>query len=291
MKFRLIASAVFLLTLLVGVVLHLPALWADRALAAASSGVLRLASPVGSLWAGQAQLQIAADRILATPDPEAEARDSREARSASFPSASPSTPLQAIPGLLRWRLSPTLWGDASRGIPALSLVVRLEHPALQGAMATQPLVLGLGRALLPPGELRLPELDLQSAGGPLALIKPRLTPLLRWDRLSVSGGPSLAEPAVVVLELDGVSSRLSPVRPLGSYRLSLSAPAGPAQRLGWRLQSSESSVLDLTGSGQFDQRLSGSLEMRCRRNCEFVEGLMAAVGQKNGDRYVANLGL
>lgn len=280
-----LALLAFAAALLVGVVVQLPAQWADRALSQASGGVLRLASPAGTLWSGQAQLQLAADRVLATADPEAEARNAR-----------PASVMQPIPGLLRWQLQPSFWGDTAQGVPPLSVVLRIEHPALRGAVATQPMVLGMGRMALPPGELRLPEIDLQTAGGPLALMKPRITPLLRWDRLVIGGSSSsrgtvLAEPANATIELAEVSSRLSPVRPLGTYRLTLSTPAGPMAAFAWSLQSSESSVLALAGNGRFDQRLSGQLELRCRRNCEFVEGLMAAVGQKNGDRYVANLGL
>ena len=64
---------------------------------------------------------------------------------------------------------------------------------------------------------------------------------------------------------------------------------GDSQR-SWRILTTADSVLNIEGSGRWSDRLQGKVIFRCTRSCEFVEGMMAAVGKKNGDRYETELG-
>jgi hypothetical protein len=50
-------------------------------------------------------------------------------------------------------------------------------------------------------------------------------------------------------------------------------------------------VIALSGEGRIDQMLRGRLRLQCMRNCEFVGGILSAVGKKNGEIYEAQFGL
>ena len=186
-----------LLGALVASVVWTPARWADVALSAASDGRVRLLQPAGTLWAGSGVLRVAGDGAALT-----------------------------LPGRLRWTLSPelatlgarlTLQPDAAADAPWRATLARRD-----GGWWLQ----------AEPWQAQFDLAWLQALGAPwntfglqgrahLAL------PGLRWP-LGAPATATPAAPAPVAVELLDVASAVSPLRPLGSYRLTLQAGPGAA---------------------------------------------------------------
>lgn len=279
-----LAAALFGLGLLAGGVLLMPARWLDHLLAHQTQGALRLADPQGTLWSGSGQLQLHVHRILTLGDEDLAASD-------PLHQVAETTQIQALPGRLSWSLHPGRIRMAEGG-SSWGVELAVSHPSLSGGLATRPLQASVqGLVDLPAGQLSLGPISLEGAGGPLALFRPAFSPTVRWSALQADP-TGLLKATSVQIDLLDLSSSLSPVRPLGSYRLDLQLSAvGGSQATRWRLDSRPDAVLVLTGQGQFTNRIQGQIQLACSRQCEFVEGLMAAIGKKNGDVYVANLGL
>ncbi len=247
-----------LLGLVLGLLVLLPAQWLDGMVSRQTNGSIRLAAPQGSIWHGSAQLHIHPERL-------------GDAESVLKP------PI-ALPGRLRWRAE---WA------PPLGLRLWVSSPQLRGAVMEQPLridglLLGKPSWQVPAGEIQLPPISLKDATGPLALVRPEFQASLSWTAFQ-SANP---QGSALNLTLENLGSALSPIRPLGSYRLSLMGGPNPGVWV-WSLQSLGDPVLRLSGEGQVDRRLRGRLVLQCARNCEFVGGILTAVGKKNGDVYEA----
>ena len=186
-----------LLGVLVASVVWAPARWADVALAAASDGRLRLLQPSGTLWAGSGVLRVAGDGAALT-----------------------------LPGRLRW----TLAFDAA----TFGVRLTLQPDAVADAPWRATLARRDGSWWLQaePWQAQLDLAWLQALGAPwntfglqgrvhLAL------PALRWP-LGAAAAAAPAAPAPVTVELLDVAAAVSPLRPLGSYRLTLQASPGAA---------------------------------------------------------------
>lgn len=279
----LLALALLALGLAAGGLSQVPARWLDHLLARQTDGALRLADAEGTLWSGSGQLQLHMHRLMTLGDEGLESADS--------PLPQKARRIQVLPGRLSWSVS------LGRGVVAgqpigWGLKLAVSHPSLSGELLNQPIQLSIGgQFALPAGQLSLGPMSLEGAGGPLALFRPDFTPAVRWSPIQGSS-QGLGAPVALQVDLTDLSSSLSPVRPLGTYRLDLDLPAaGSGVVTRWRLASRPDAVLVLGGQGQFSNRIQGQLELACSRQCEFVEGLMAAIGKKNGETYVANLGL
>lgn len=259
---RRCAWAGALLGLLLALVVFAPARWLADGIARASGGQVLWPNASGTVWNGQADL-------LLTGGP-----GSRDAA--------------ALPQGLRWRLSPG-WDQA----PVLRLhlnapcctpngmdwVLRpgwggfsLSLGAHQSQWPTQ-LLAGLGT---PWNTLQLDgQLQLQSAG---------LRASWRAGRLRLSGG----------LQLDALalSSQLSTLRPLGSYRLVVQAPADDSSEATRLLLSTLDGALALRGEGQWvGGRLRFSGEAEAREGAEAaLSNLLNIVGQRSGRRSRIALG-
>ncbi|WP_317202626.1 type II secretion system protein N [Janthinobacterium sp.] len=161
-----------------------PAGWVAAAVERQTGGRLTLGDAQGTLWRGSAFIGGAAGAAGAV------------------------TPL--LPGRFAWRLSP---------LALLGMVeLQLENPAA----LSQPLNLrGSWREWqLSPAALLLPAEGLAGLGAPLNTIAPSGTLRLAWStlRLGLAGGV-LAVDGRTTLEMADMASRLSPIRPLGSYEL------------------------------------------------------------------------
>ncbi|MDC8760459.1 type II secretion system protein N [Janthinobacterium fluminis] len=190
--------------------LFFPAAWLAAAVERQTGGRLTLGDAQGTLWRGSAFVGGAAG------------------------SGGSVTPL--LPGRFAWRLSPlVLLGTVD---------VELENPAA----LSQPLSLrgSWSQWQLSPASLRLPAERLSGLGAPLNTIAPSGTMRLSWTtlRLGLAGG-GIAVEGRTTLEMADMASRLSPIRPLGSYELAFDWHGQQAQ-LGLR---SVKGPLLLEGSG------------------------------------------
>ncbi len=197
------------LTLLV----FFPAAWVAAAVERNTGGRLTLGDAQGTLWRGSAFVGGAAGRGGAV------------------------TPL--LPGRFAWKLSPlSLLG---------SVRLSLENPAA----LTQPVqVTGSWKQWqLSPAALRLPADGLAGLGAPLNTLALTGRLQLGWTSLQLAlVERNVAVTGVTTLQMADMSSRLAPVRPLGSYQLALD---WQGQRAGVVLKTDKGPLL-LSGTGQLN---------------------------------------
>ncbi|WP_311231097.1 type II secretion system protein N [Acidovorax sp. WCS2018Noco2-43] len=249
-----------LLGLLLGVVpavaLFAPAEWLAAGVARASAGHVLLAQPRGTVWNGSAQLLLTG--------------------------GSGSQDRAALPGRLQWRLRPAWAG------------VRAELRA-DCCTAAEPLRIaaqagwGTVRVAVADGRSQWPAAVLTGLGTPWNTVQPQgqlqlstqgLT--LAWadGRLQLAGG--------VQLDALDMSSRLSTLRPMGSYRLALQG-SGPAPTL---TLTTLGGALLLQGSGQWvGNRLRFTGEATAAPDREAaLANLLNIIGRRNGARSIITVG-
>ena len=236
------------------VLLFAPAHWLASGVARASAGQVQLLQPRGTVWNGSAQLVLTGGAA--------------------------SQDAAALPGRLQWQLSPGL-----RGL----------HAQLQAACCTTtPLQLHLQPRW---GGARLAVADHQSQW-PAALLTGLGTP---WNTLQLQGQLALRTQGVqldwaagrmvlaghTAIDALAMSSRLSTLRPMGSYRFDLQG--GDVPQL--TLQTLEGS-LQLSGSGYWvGQRLRFAGEASAAPEREAaLANLLNIIGRRSGARSLITLG-
>lgn len=249
------ALAGALLGLLLTLVVLAPARWLAAGVTRASNGMVQLAEPDGRVWRGSARLVL---------------RGGAGSRDAI-----------ALPGRVHWRLWPGLAGvraelraDCCTAEPPLGLRASPRwggaHLAITDARSHWPasLLAGLGtpfNTVQPEGEMSLSTRGLS----------------LEWlaGRLALQGAAELT--------VRQLSSRLSTLRPMGSYRLSLAGGSQPAVTL-----STLEGALRLSGSGQWvGSRLRFSGEGSAAPGSEAqLTNLLNLLGRRQGERVLITLG-
>jgi general secretion pathway protein N len=245
----------------VALVAFAPASWLTSAVASATQQHLLLTDARGTVWSGSA-VPVLTGGV-----------GSRDA--------------VALPGRLQWQLG---WSGLG---PRLEL---RQACCLNGAVAVQ-LMPGFGQldAVLVPqpgwvgqwpsawlGGLGTPWNTMQ-LGGAVRLVSPGLT--LRW----VAGRWQMEGRADI--EFNGVSSRLSTLESLGSYRLSLAAdPANAGTSL--VTLSTVDGALQLSGSGTWN---AGGFRFRGEArsglaNDTALNNLLNIIGRRDGARSVISIG-
>jgi general secretion pathway protein N len=250
-----LASAGLLSVLAVAMVFA-PASWADFALDRASLGRVRLAEASGTIWVGQGRLVIA--------DPSGAER------------GGPVVDGFALPGTVDWRLSvlPLMLGivDASVSVGTMSEPVSIGgHPSEVRVGA---------------GGLDLPSVELSRLGSPWNTIRPSAALSLRWEALTIRDGVLDGRASV---ELRDAASAMTPVRPLGNYRIDVS---GTGRDVTLRLLTL-SGPLKLEGSGQWERR--AGLKFTASASAEGAEqsrlqSLLALIGRREGERTIIRIG-
>ncbi len=255
------AVAGSLLGALLGVVVFAPAAWLAQAVSSASGERVLLADARGTLWSGSAVLVL-------TGGP-----DSRDA--------------SALPGRLVWTLG---WRGTAFDLLATHAC------CLNGTVAVR-LSPGFGRmsaSLLPTagwvgqwpsawlGGLGTPWNTLQ-LGGVVRLVSPGMTVEAVQGRWRVDGRADL--------ELVGVSSRLSTLPTLGSYRLSVSGDAANAGTAQLNLSTQEG-ALQLSGAGTSG---AGKLRFRGEARAQAADeaalsNLLNIIGRRDGARSIISIG-
>lgn len=248
------AFAGLLLGAVLGSVMFAPARWLAGGLRQASQGQVLLEETRGTLWAGSARLTL---------------------------TGGPGSPATAtLPGRLNWRLSPGLGGlalqlqsDCCLQRPwGWQLSPRLSglHLAISDAQSRWPAALLSG--------LGTPWNTIQ-AQGQLVMSTQALN--LTWvaGRMQVAGGAQLD-----ALDL---SSRLSTLRPMGSYRFALNGGATPELVL-----STLTGSLQLSGRGQWvGSRLRFVGEASAApASQDALSNLLNIIGRRDGARSIIKVG-
>lgn len=251
---------------IVGVVGWPPAAWLAEAIDQASGGRLLLADATGTVWSGEAVLMLAGGA------------GSRDAA--------------ALPGRLQWSLRPALRGLSLRARHACCLerelavdlsigwngsALRFVPPAAAEGLATS---VGHWPAAWLAG-LGTPWNTLQP-GGTLRLSSPGLQ--LQWS------GRRLHAEGELVLDIDDLSSRVSPLPALGSYRVQLRGGAG-GDEASVDLATREGALL-LSGRGRWTaDGLHFRGEARAAPGQETVlSNLLNIIGRRQGALSVISIG-
>jgi general secretion pathway protein N len=255
------AIAGVLAGLLVGLVLFAPAAWLAQYIASATNQRLILADAQGTIWSGSAVPVLAGGA------------GSRDASS--------------LPGRLEWTLSPRLYG--------LELAAR-EACCINGTVLIQ-VRPGLGRvkATLLPASNAVGEwpsawlagygtpLNTLQLGGTFRLVSPGFTVEQVEGRWRLDGR--------IDLELEGVSSRLSTLDRLGSYRVSLTGGSG-ANGATLLSLSTQSGVLQLSGDGTWGPggvRFRGEARSATADEAA-LSNLLNIIGRRDGARSIISIG-
>ena len=255
-----IAMAVGGLLAVLGVLLtQAPASFADVALARATQGRVRLAEAVGTVWQGRGRI-VFADVLEAGAE-------------------RPATATVAgvvLPGTFGWRVSP--W-------PLLVGVLdaRVEHDSMRQAV----LLTGrVGELRATPGTLSLPPVALDRLGSPWNTIRPTGALTLSWDSVTLRSGRFDGRASI---ELHQAASALTPVRPLGAYRIDVVGSGAQAQVK----MNTLSGPLRLQGSGSWDAR--SGLRFTAEALAEGPErarlqSLLGLLGRRDGERTIIKIG-
>lgn len=243
-----------LLGLLLALVLFAPARWLASGLNRASAGRVMLDDSRGTVWNGSA-------RLLLT-------------------GGAGSNDAAALPGRLDWRIRPG-WDGVSAELNA-------------ACCTAQPLVL---QGQLRWGGARLRVGD-QRSQWPAAVLAGLGTP---WNTLQIDGDLVLSTQALSVEWVEGrlamagsaeltalrLSSRLSTLKPMGSYRITLNG--GSTSTL--RLETLEG-ALQLAGNGQWvgsRLRFSGTASAAPDREAA-LSNLLNIIGRRSGARSIITIG-
>jgi general secretion pathway protein N len=231
-----------------------PAVWVQQAAFVVSDGRLVLRESQGTLWHGSAQVGVTGG-----------AGSSDAAR---------------LPGRVQW--------DFHVGRNGLQLALHADCCTVQAQQFTLTAGLRRWRLQLAPGESTWPAAVLTGLGtpwntvmlqGPLVLKTPGLNLASSADRIQVEGSASL--------EMPGLVSSLSTLRPLGSYRLLLIGGEQPTLDL----RTVEGS-LQLQGIGRWTAahlRFVGEARADAEHEAE-LSNLLNIIGQREGARSVITLG-
>ncbi len=256
---RILYVAAAVLALLITLVLVAPAQWAASTVRSATNGRLELAEASGTLWNGSALLVLAS-------------------------SADPAAPRATLPERVTWQLSP--WA-----LLVGQLDLTLTHPsALTQPLTVRAPLIGGGASTLGATTLRVPASLLVGVGAPWNTIRPGGILLINWDRLQIEPGRLLGN---VSAEWQYASSALTPVSPMGHYRLQTNGvwPGTQLELL------TISGPLELKGNGTIPE--GGRLRFQGRAQAVAgtdpsikaqLTGLISLLGRRDGEGALLNFG-
>ena len=241
-------------SVVLAVLLFLPASWLAFALESQTKGRLSLGDVQGSFWKGSAFVGVAADKT------------------------GPVTPL--FSGRFSWTISPLLLLG--------QLDVKLDNPASLVPAVT---VTGnLTQWSVSPAKLTLPPERLEGLGAPLNTIGPTGECHLSWNSLQMTREQRTVNvQGQAFLDLTDMASRLSPVKPLGSYQMVFNLRGTDADM---QLNTLQGAMM-LSGTGHIQQgrfQFSGTARAQQGQE-EKLANLLNLLGQrrKDGDKDVIAL--
>ncbi len=244
-----------LLGLILAIGLFAPAAWLSYGVASASNGHVVLNDAQGSVWQGSAQLVLSGGV------------GSRDATT--------------LPGRIHWRLRP--------GLP-LNLQARLEADCCT-AQAVNLLItphLNGATTVVQPNQSIWPATLLAGLGAPFNTIALQATLKLSTQTLTITWRDQQFKlDGLAELDVLDASTRLSTLRPVGSYRVSLQGGQTPTLRL-----QTLNGSLQLSGTGQFTRnrwRFNG--EASATPNSEAaLSNFLDIIGRRVGPRSIITLG-
>ncbi|RPH66293.1 MAG: type II secretion system protein N [Burkholderiales bacterium] len=233
-----------------------PASFADRALESATDGRMRLAETDGTIWRGSGRL------VLIDVGADQAAR-----RSVSG---------VAVPGRIDWHLRqlPLLVGqiDAAIRVEGMTQPVRVQG--------------GYDEVRVGGGSLTLPSVELGRMGSPWNTLRPSGALGLRWENLTLRqhGLEGRAQ-----IELREASSAMTPVKPLGSYRVEIVGRGGQADLSIQTL----AGPLRLQGNGRFSAQ--EGLRFTAEATVDPAEqgrlqSFLGLIGRRDGDKTIIKIG-
>jgi general secretion pathway protein N len=240
--------------LLPALLVFAPAQWLAQGLARATGGQLLLSEARGTVWNGSAQLVLTGGTA--------------------------SQDRTALPGRVQWTLRPTFTGVRAQ----------LQAPCCTVQPLQARLALGLSQLRVTVGDSqsRWPAALLSGLGTPWNTLQPQGQLALQTRGLQAAwqAGRMVLDGQVQLDALD-MSSRLSTLRPMGSYRLAMQGGEVPILTL-----STLSGHLQLSGSGQWvGQRLRFAGEASAAPDREAaLTNLLNIIGRRNGARSLINVG-
>jgi general secretion pathway protein N len=183
-----------LMVMLLTALMNLPAAWLAPLVEQQTGGRLSLGDPAGSVWQGSAFIGAAGsgDESLA--------------------------PL--LPGRFEWTLSP------------LALLSVIDATLRNDSALSQPVVIrgSWSRWEVGPGTLNLPAERLAALGAPLNTVRPSGRMTLSWPALTITrADDALRVDGHLQLDMTQIASALSPVKPLGAYRMHVDWQGGTAR--------------------------------------------------------------
>jgi general secretion pathway protein N len=212
------------LGLCVALVVYAPASWLAAGIDLASTGKVLLEEPRGTVWAGSAQLVLAG--------------------------GNGSAGATRLPSRMSWKINPQWLGvTVLLDAPCCTPVAPVQVTALLGG------VTGAGALtwLLRSPKLTFPATLLTGLGAPWNTMQLAGDFQVSSDQLAgkwISGQGLQQLTGQALLQADNVTTALSTVQPLGSYRLST---AGTSLKLETKTDSSSEAALVLSGTGQIEQ--------------------------------------
>lgn len=231
-----------------------PVAWLAAMVETQTAGRLTLGDAQGTLWRGSAFVGGAASGSDAI------------------------TPL--LPGRFAWQLSPlVLLGQVK---------AELENPAA----LSQPVTVSGSwtQWLVSPASIALPAERLAALGAPLNTLQPSGQMRLSWEPLQLARLDGTVEiSGTMHLAMEDIASRLSPIKPLGSYDLML---AWQGRQAAVTLKTVKGAML-LSGSGVFSNgrlQFSGAAEAAAGQE-EQLANLLNLLGQRRteGNRNIIAL--
>lgn len=241
--------------LLLATVLLAPARWLTALVQQASGEQVMLLTPQGSVWQGSAQLVLSG--------------------------GSGSRNAIALPGRLTWRLRPA-WSGASL---QLSADCCTQQPL---ALQLTPLGFSSARLTLSDSQSQWPASLLSGLGTPWNTVQAQGLLAASTEDFSLKWAQGqLSLTGRLQIDATQISSRLSTLQPMGSYRLTLQGGAAPTLALD-TLEGS----LQLTGQGQWvAQRLrfTGAASA-APGSVEALSNLLNIIGRRNGARAIIKVG-
>jgi general secretion pathway protein N len=234
--------------------MFLPATWMAALVEKQTAGRLTLGDAHGTLWRGSAFIGGAAS------------------------GSDPLTPL--LPGRFSWRLSPMV------------LLGSIDAELENAAALSQPVsVTGSWRQWqISPGAISLPAERLAALGAPLNTVQPSGQMRLSWDMLLLTQQNGQVEMiGTMNLAINDIGSRMSPVKPLGSYNLALDWHGAQASVT---MKTVKGPML-LSGSGMFNNgrlQFSGKAEAEAGQE-ERLANFLNLLGQRRreGEKDVISL--
>jgi general secretion pathway protein N len=234
--------------------LYAPAAWLADAVARATDGQVQLADARGTVWNGSAQLVLTG--------------------------GSGSADAAALPGRLAWQLRPRLTGVVGR--------LHADCCTPQGLNLRAGWRLGGGSLQVEDAATQWPAAIAVGLGTPWNTLQLDGSLLVTTKGLSVEwseGRPAITGRAELVAQR--LSSRLSTLRPMGSYRITLQGGAPTTLRL-----DTVEGSLQLTGTGEWvgsRLRFRGEASATPEREAA-LSNLLNIIGRRNGPRSLISIG-